>query len=220
MNVSAINCTPIKPQTPSFNGGFVDKSDDYDRVVEVTSRINDEFVESDSIKKPVAAAASIGLAGLLAFASGKKLATFASTYLKKAPQTLETALKTGSKAVKNASKTLINENPDKLSKAKNIAGKAIEGAENIARKGYKKLAYAGISEEVVNPERATKAFQNIGGWLGLATVFPAICGRDANNDGVSDILQRGQNAYTGTKGTFDRAFENTSKIAELADILM
>lgn len=219
MNVSAINCTPIKPQTPSFNGSFADKSEDYDRVLEVTSRINDQFVESATIKRPIAAAASVGLAGLLAFASGKKLAGFVSTYAKKAPLALENALKTGSKTVQNTSKKLINENPDKLSKAKNIAGKAIKGAEDIARKGYKKLAYTGISEEVINPERAEKAFKNIGGWLGLATIFPGVCKRDTNENNVPDLLEIGANAYTGTKSKFDKAFENTSKITELVELL-
>ncbi len=219
MNISATNCTPIKPEA-SFKGNFYETSSDYDRVLRVTNQLNDEFVESDDIKKPFAAAASIGLAGLLAFASGKKLASIFTTYAKKAPVAMEGLLKQGSKSAQDFATSLINENPDKLSKVKNVAGKAIGQVEKLARNGYKKLVYSGIPESANVQERATKAFQNAAGWVGLATVFPAICGRDANDDGVSDILQKGQNAYTGTKTKFGKAFEETSKIAELAEIFM
>ena len=53
MNISATNCTPIKPQA-SFKGdnNFSDK--EFDKLMEISDKFNDEYVHSDNIKKPLA----------------------------------------------------------------------------------------------------------------------------------------------------------------------
>ena len=217
MDVSAVNCTPIKPQGSFGN----DEDTNYAQVLRITKDLNDEFVHSDEIKKPLAAMASIGLAGLLAFAGGKKIGSIISSLSKnRLPQAFEGALKNGSKAVKDTAAKLVKENPStKLEKAKNIAGKVIGKTEELARKGYKKLAYAGIPNEATAADKATSAFKNIAGWAGVATIFPGICSRDTDDDGVNDILQKGQNAYTGTETKFNKYMHNTSVLADLVETL-
>ena len=43
--------------------------------------------------------------------------------------------------------------------------------------------------------------------------------KDSNGDGVKDILQKGQNAYTGTTAKMDSTLEKVGFVAELVDAL-
>ena len=71
MNVSAVNCTPIKPQVSFGN----DLDSNYNQIINKTQELNDELIHSDQIKKPLAVAGSLGLAALAAFVTGQKIAS-------------------------------------------------------------------------------------------------------------------------------------------------
>ena len=117
MNVSAVNCTPLKPQVSFGNNEDVS----YAQVLNLTKGLNDEFVSSEEIKSPVAALASIGLAGLLAYAGGKGVGNILSKVSKGRIVTgFEGLLKGVSTKAKDFSGKLINQNPGKLNKVKNV----------------------------------------------------------------------------------------------------
>ena len=206
MNISAVNCTPIKPEV-SFG-----KSDDYEytKLRELTTQLNDEFVESDDIKKPVSVIASVGLAAILAFASGKKIASLVKKAVPKAPESIEKALKSISNSLKSASSKLSVEEPiSKLDKTKNLSSELIRQINDKCSKLYGKFAKNG----------ADSAFSNAVGIAAAASVVPTICSRDNDGDGVSDIMQKGTNAYTGTKTRFDKVLSQTSILTDIAELL-
>ncbi len=232
MNVSAVNCTPIKPQVAfgnsvrSYDDVHYDTEyqDRYNQLTEFADKVDNDYVNSSNIKKPIAAFLSVGLAALVAFATGKLVASKASIIAEKVkldlPSMLDNGLKKASNKVKTFGEKLKTEVPaTKGQQVKNALGKAITFSEEKAKMVYKKLAYSGVkptdSAEIIKQ----KAFANIGGITGLALGLPGFCAKDSNSDGVNDILQRGQNAYTGAKTKAAQALSECGKIAELVDIL-
>ena len=209
MSISAINCTPIKPQV-SFGNTLTDEDGKYVAVRKLTDELNDSLVKSEDIKKPVAVVASVALAGLAAFASGKKLASLVINDNSKIPELFEKGLKKGADSMKKMAANLSKENPaTKLDKAKNLAGRVIGAVESTGRKAYSKIAAKG----------AASAFTNTAGVAAAATVIPAVCSRDTDSDGVSDIMQKGTNAYTGTTTKFDSIIDTATKLSAIAEVL-
>lgn len=237
MNVSAINCTPIKPQVsfgkkpkktddkkPQNPTLDVDDEEKLEKVSDFADAINNEVVNSSSVKKPVAAVVSVLLAGLIAYAGGKRIAQIAINGGEKLhlnlPEMLDKSLRKASVSVANVANSLKKENPvTKFDKFKNIIGSSIQHGENIAKTLYKKVAYSGVAENATVAVKQSKAFANLGGIAGIATAFPAVAAKDSNDDGVSDILQRGQNAYTGAKTKMGQVMEKAGKLSELVDLL-
>ncbi len=221
MNVSAINCTPIKPQVSFGNNANEEK---LEKVNQFADTVNEEFVNSSSVKKPIAAVVSVLLAGLIAYAGGKRIAQIAINGGEKLhlnlPEMLDKCVRKASVSATNVANSLKKENPvTKFDKFKNIIGSSIQHGENIAKTLYKKVAYSGVAEDATVAVKQSKAFANLGGIAGIATAFPAVVAKDSNDDGVSDILQRGQNAYTGAKTKMGQVMEQASKVSELVDIL-
>ena len=66
--------------------------------------------------------------------------------------------------------------------------------------------------------KQAKAFANIGGIVGLATMFPSILSKDNDGNGVKDILQKGQNAYTGTKTRINNFSDKVGIIGNLINL--
>ena len=100
-----------------------------------------------------------------------------------------------------------------------MVGKTVTGAVNYGKSLYRKIAYSGVADDATAAVRQAKAFANLGGIAGIATAFPAVVAKDSNNDGVSDILQTGQNAYTGAKTKMGQVMEEAGKFSELVDLL-
>ena len=219
MNVSAVNCTPIKPQV-AFQGKI--DSDDYNSTKSATDEIFDTYIKSSDIKKPLAIAGSIGLAVLCAFVGGKAIASKATIICPKLPQTFEKGLKSVHGKVKNvvASLTKEVENPTKKDTLKNLAGKTLDKTDDAAKSMYKKLSKMSILSKAKNPvDDATRGFTNMSGLVSVATVVPPILGKDSDGNGVNDILEKSQNAYTGTKNSIDSKLGVLSKIADLIELL-
>ena len=228
MNISAVNCTPIKPQT--FGNIISDEYQKLCKLEDFSDGVIDEFVASEqqdkktNIKKPLAAAASVGLAGLLAFASGRLAANKIAEVLKSAhvdlPGVMDNSLRKVSGKMKDTASKLLSENPaTKSAKAKNVLSKVISTTENVAKKGYKKIAYSRVLAEDTAEVIKSKAFANMGGALGVATILPTVCSKDNDENGVADILQIGQNAYTGTKTKMSDMLNNVGKLSDLVSIL-
>lgn len=220
MSISAVNCTPIKPQV-SFKGDNQTKTKglpDYDTVLSLTDKVNDEFVQSSDIKSPVTAAVSIGLAALVAFATGKKIGNLVSKIATKAPDTLVNTATKGGQELSKLANSLKGADSGKLAQAKKLTGKVLGSAHKYMSKAYHSIASIGI-EKGANPTNAN-TFSNIFGIAGLATIFPTVVTKDSNGDGVKDILQKGQNAYTGTKSKMNGALEKARVLSELAEAVM
>ena len=196
MNVSAINCTPIKPQASFGKKGEVD----YKSALDLASQMSDKYVHADDIKTPTQVVASVGFAGFKTFLKGAF--TFAG---------IDTLFHGGaSNFVKDTAKKglgLVNTAVTKLetgasSKVKDFALKGLKGIQTKA------------------PELAGKVkLPVLAGLVSMAALVPAICTRDNNGDGIKDIAQKSQSAYD----TFDKKttglMGGVSDIAQLAQIL-
>lgn len=188
MNVSAINCTPIKPQA-SF--GYAQGAEEAQRVLELSKQLKDSFNkevqqgnESSegkiTNKNPIQTTLSVLGACATMFALGKGAGKGVVAVAKKLPEGFkENVLKSGSSV-----KTFISNQASKFS------GK--ETSPNFLLKSIGKAlknAKATISK---NPE---KSFTNATGIIAATTLVPAITTADGNKDGIADIAQNNINAY-------------------------
>jgi|GEM_PF-6030257 len=213
MNVSAVNCTPIRPKASSF-GSY--ERDRYDEVNNLTERLNDKIVKADDLKNPIAVGASIALAMLVSYGGAKGAVSLISKKLPAAGVYIESGLKKAAGALKSGADSLIKSAPDsKFSKIKIRTGKILGGAENFVRSAYKKIAYSGIPKEAVNPERAGIAFANAAGAASALGSAAVICTADRDGDGVKDIMQKSQNVYTGAKTKYGNAMDTIGLFSEI-----
>lgn len=243
MSITPVNCTPIKPQVSfgnhdGLNIYAVTASDDnlekFDRVYNSVKDIPDT-----KIKKPLVAAISVATAAFFTFISGKMIASKTADLAKTGVESLKNlipalkgknislnlpeltnkAAKGISKGMKAVAENLKVSTPvTKGQKVKNAASKVVGFTEDKAKRLYKTVLYS--NAETLAPEIANKkAFEKIGGIVALSTVFPSLIKRDENDNGVSDILEKGQNAYTGAKQKVGGVFEKVSKFAEVISSL-
>ncbi len=233
MNVSAVNCTPIKP-TVSFGA----EKGEYEKVAGLTDQITDSYVNANDIKTPGQVVASVGAAGIKSFASGAIAAGLIAGLFKSAPTKLQGLLKTGSKKVRCVAANL-SDDAAKHAKIKKPIGKAIAKTEQVARNVYKKFINADVRNLVdetaenltddavkaakqLNQEisaNATRGFQKLGGALSTAAIVPAILTKDNDGDGVKDLVQKSQSAYSKVDAKNHELTSNLSAMAELASIL-
>ena len=259
MNISATNCTPIKPQS------FKSVETNYRQLHTASQKLSGECVDSNDIKKPLAIATSFAALVGLGIAKGR-VAAIASSSLFETVQNLiakykgkgqeiasevagdvkDVASKAADEAketVKNAKLGVVVENGlkkaatfakenigklrtvaeegkelTKFQKIKNAAADVLDFVVDFAKKAYKKIAYSNIDEKVVGDERAKEAFENVAGAAGAAVVVPEVLSRDADGDGVKDILQKSQNAYTKAEERFGHLSENISAFGEFVGL--
>lgn len=213
MNISGVNCTPLKPAFTSNQ----EEDAQYTNFLNATDKLEDSLVLSSNIKSPIQTVAAVGLATVVAFISGRKIAGVITNFAKNAPTQLENALKKGADFVKTKAEGLNIDNPANITdKLKNKTGKLLVSAEKTGRNAYRKFANAGLKEGAL---RADNAFKNLAGVITVASVIPSTCKKDTNEDGVADIAQRNQNVYTGTKSKCGDMVNSASKIAEAISML-
>lgn len=205
-------------------------SNDYENFEEITdfsdklhSKLeNVKNSETSDIKKPVAVGASIALAAFTTFAGARGVVS-TITCKKLAPNlgvTVETGLKSAANSVKSTADRLSKENAKGFaSNVKKYSGIVLGKAESGARSVYNYIASIGVSKEAINPEKANKALSNIVGTSASAAVVYDVCNKDSNGDGVVDIMQKSQNAYTEAKTNYNSAFETANTISELVQLL-
>lgn len=205
MSISAMNCTPIKPQA-SF--GSAQGVDEAQKVLELSRQLNDSFTcsncsngdcdnEKVTNKNPLQTAISVLGACATMFALGKGAGKGLVALSKKVPSsTKEKILSAGQKAA-----TKIAEQVSKLPKNEKVSsvlsktvGKAFNSAKSVVMK---------------NPE---KSFTTAAGILAASTLVPAITTVDGNKDGVADIAQNNINAYAS-------AFKKAEIFSDIVDAL-
>lgn len=239
MNISAVNSTPIKPQV-----AFKQIDVNHQKLHDMAAELDEQKVDSKDIKRPIAVIASLAALAGIAYGGGKKIATGASVIYEKAAALSKNSVDDAATAAKKANLGVVIEdglkkashvatkgiskirtvNPDEitvLTKKDFIRNKVADGLDKslgFAKNTYKKLAYSGISSEVVGADRAQKAFENVAGIVGLATVVPEIATRDANDDGIKDIMQKSQNAYTSTANKVDAYSKDLSAVEEMIQL--
>ena len=245
MNISAINCTPIKPKV-SF-GDVEHKNFDAEKLHNMATDLNERSVDSKDIKKPLAVVASLAALAGIAYGGGKKIATGANVIYEKVAAAAKPAIKETAddvaQAAKKANLGVVLE--DGLKKASSLATKGIDKLKinpqqttvlskkdilrnkaanilekglNLAKAGYKKVAYSGIADDIVGAARSQAAFENLAGAVGLATVVPEIISRDADGNGVKDIMETTQNAYTAKEDQIKEAAANLGAVSDIVQM--
>jgi hypothetical protein len=198
MNISAINCTPIKPKT-SFSGGIDENKDyysfeDVQKVMDLTNQLDDSFTKEDNsdVKQKSKLQTAVSVAGALdtTFALGKSVASYAFSISPKLPSKLNGVIKAGGNFIKNNSEKLASKN----GKVAQFIGKNVGKLENTARQAY--------TNAVAN-SNVNQVLSNIAGVAAVGGIASKVITVDGNKDGVKDIAQENVNAYKNALGTFD-----------------
>jgi len=204
MSISAINCTPIKPQV-SFGSK---QEDDYDKIILAAQKIEDSFTpkivleekEAPEKKSLGSTLVSLGVAGLVMYAGGKLVASKANEVFPQLAPALEGGLKKAAGFVKDTAAKMTT----KDNKIIQNAGKGISKAEEVARNIYK--------NHIAKSGDAAEAMKNIAGVGAVLAGTPTIATIDGNGDGISDIAQKNVNAYKS-------AIQNMGVVSEVIDAL-
>lgn len=189
MSIYAINGNLIKSQIPFKN----DEHDRFKEFRDYTYKIKDNSVKKiEDMKKPFDVAWQVAAMSTLAYLSVQCAVSGAlSRFAPNLSVSIEKVLRNSANAVKNKSDKLKAVEPNGLfSNLKNKTGKVTGKIENWARNIYKGIAYRGLPETMVNPERANNAFGNIIGTGAFGYTLYNICTKDEDNDGVKDVFQQ------------------------------
>ena len=223
MKISAVQATPIKPQ--SF--GMAEKEQkEFENYFDKADALYSS-VQQSNVKKPIAIVASVALAAVTAYLFGSKIAggigrlkpVIISPQVKNEagelisnPKYFENVIKKGVGKVSKFTAGLAEKGGNK----QKIASILDKGQE-LAKKGYK--AVTGIGTKSIDPAQVPlKKFQNLAGVATAAVMLPRVCKADANKDGIADISQRGQNAYTGAKREINNTLHNANVLGDLLDL--
>ncbi|MCD7780136.1 MAG: hypothetical protein LUH05_05640 [Candidatus Gastranaerophilales bacterium] len=194
------------------------EADDANRTIQLCdSYLNN--AKKDDLKSPLMIAGSVAASILATYATGKIAASRLTVipFMEKVPVAVEEKLKSASGNIQNYAKKLISDSPEgTVNKLKNAAGKTMKNLEKAARTGYKKIAYVN-TENVKNPERARRAFTNVSGTVAVASLVPKILSSDHNEDGIKDVAQKSQNAYTGRRNDIYNTVNNLTMFGELIE---
>ena len=183
MSISAINCSPLKPQV-SF--GNAQEVNDATRVLELSKQLEDSFQVAGAEKKNTAQiAVSVLGAGLTMFALGKGAGKGISTIVKGLPETTKTSILNSTKNASIAIKEKVSNLP------KTRVSKVLDGTVGKVAKGFK----TAITEKIAK-EGAEKVFTNATGLAAMATLLPSILTVDGDKNGVADIAQKNISAYS------------------------
>lgn len=191
MNVSAINCSPIKPQV-SFGDADVDKAK---KVLSLSRDLDDSFAKKDeegnNIKSPLHTAISVGGAVASMFALGLGIGKLG--YRANAKFGL---VQKGKNAIGKVSNFVKNKAPKLHIKAPVIKeGSFINKAKNVADDAVKYVK--STTGKLVEKHGAEKVFATGTGLAAVATLVPDIITVDKNKNGVADIAEKKINAYEG-----------------------
>ncbi|MBQ3642082.1 hypothetical protein II906_09200 [bacterium] len=223
MKISAVQATPIKPQ--SF--GMAEKEQkEFDEYFDKADALYTQ-VQQSNVKKPVAIVASVALAGITAFLFGSKIAggvarlkpVIVSPQIKNEagelisnPKYFENVIKSGVNKVTSFASGLAEKGGNKA-KVADLIGKG----QDIAKKGYKLVT--GIGTKNIDPAQLPlKKLTNLAGVATAAVMLPRVCKADGNKDGVADISQRGQSAYTGAKTEINNTLHKATLLGDLLDL--
>ena len=193
MSISAINCTPIKPQA-SFGKAENDNNEskktvdfsDVERLYD-DARKYDEFAKSSKSglkrKSFTKTLTSIGVALAATYIGGIFLANRTLNMFPKASGKILNGLKVVGNGLLNKTEQLANNEGHK-----NIAKVARKANDILAKLKTKAV-------ETIKNEGADSLIQKAAGVAFIAELAPKVVTADGNNDGIADIAQEGINAY-------------------------
>lgn len=201
------------PYEPDFGSDeFIPKTIDINSDIEKMDKAEglvNKLVDSEDIKGPFAAITSVIFAGAKTFAHGAGVALGIDTLFKQGPSRLfEKGLKFGAGKTGAIVETLKHNN-GKLKSIANRAGNLLDNIEYRASNIYQKIS----------KNSTTKGLAVISGVIATLTFLPALLKRDNNEDGVSDIMQKSQNAYTQSAQKLDKLQEKAGIVAELVELV-
>ena len=204
MNVSAINCSPIKPQV-SF--GAPEGVDEANKVLTLSKELSDSFKKEDSegnqIKNPLHTAVSVLTAGMAMFALGKGIGKLGWKGLDKAKSAIAPEKMQVVKDKVHVAKDFVSKQTAKLPKNEKVA--------SFFSKTFGKAAGA-VKNGLAKITKDEKAFTTAAGVVAASTLVPKIASADANGDGISDIAQKNVNAY-------QSAFKSAEIFADMVNAL-
>ncbi len=173
---------------------------DYQKALEITSRMNDEFVSKDDIKTPGQVVASVGFASAKTFFNGAVAYSAVDKIFKGGvSNVINSAGKKGLNFINNA---VTNLEKGASSKVKDFAIKCLKQVKTKVPK---------IAARVKLPVLA--------GILAIGAMVPSICSRDNNDDGIKDIAQKSQSAYDNFEKKSQNLISGASDFASLMQIL-
>lgn len=207
MNVSAINCSPIKPQV-SF--GAPEGVDEANKVLTLSKELSDTFKKEDSegnqIKNPLHTALSVLTAGMAMFALGKGIGKLGWKGLDKAKSAITPEKMQVVKDKVHVAKDFVSKQTAKLPKNEKVAtffNKTVGKAANAVKTSVAKA---------VEKNGAEKVFTTAAGVVAASTLVPKVATADANGDGIADIAQSKVNAY-------QSAFKSAEIFADMVNAL-
>ncbi len=198
MSISAVDCTPIKPQvsfgnaesssTPRQTKSFAEDKANYDSLVMASSDLQESIPEQKSFLGTVA---SVAVAAAVMYGGGKLVGSKINEIAPKFAPALVDGLRNGANTIRNKAAEL----SQKDGKVASAVGKGIAKAEKFARNVYKNHIQKGGSP--------ADAMKNLAGSAGLIFGTGRVVTVDANvdpttgekGDNIADIKQKGVNAY-------------------------
>lgn len=193
MSISAINCTPIKPQVSFGNEEDAKKTGAKEVDFSVVERLYDDSRKYDQFGKKSAdqpnrkslskTAASIAVALAATYIGGKLLASKALDLFPKASGKIFESVKKLGNGLLNKTEQLANNEGHK-----NIAKVAKKANEVLAKLKTKAV-------EAIKNDGADSLIKKAAGVVTVAGLAPKVVTADGNNDGIADIAQEGINAY-------------------------
>ena len=187
MNISAINCSPIKPQVAFGKAEGVEEAN---KVLNLSKELSDSFKKEESEgevgrKSPMETIASLTGAALAMFAIGKGAGKLAYSLSGKIPETAKTFVTTNA----GKAKEFITAQTAKLPKNEKIS--------KVLEKTVGKVATAAKTglTNAIEKNGAEKIVTTAAGLAAATTLVPKIAKADGNGDGIADIAQKNVNAY-------------------------
>ena len=200
MKVSAVNSTPLKPQ--SF-GNEVYKAQ---VVLEKSKELGDRFTKNPEKKSPLSTLISVAGAFATCFLLGKGLASKAmEVFPKLSGQIVELSKKAFAGASVFAGKLKSVKVPEKVASSK-VANVVKETAEKVsANPKVKNVAgkvvdFASSSFAKIKAQPPEKIIKNAAGIASMAFLGSQIATVDGNDDGIADIAQKDVSAYKNAIG--------------------
>ena len=201
MKISALNSTPLKPQS------FGNEVYTAQAVLDKSKELGDRFTKNPEQKSFLGTVVSVFGAFATCFLLGKGFASKAmEVFPKLSGQIVELSKKALSGASVLAGKFKNIQVPEKVTSSK-AAGALKDVAEKISS-NQKVKSFAGkVAEkassafETIKAQPPEKIIKNVAGVASMAILGTQIATVDGNDDGISDIAQKDVNAYKNAIGS-------------------
>lgn len=201
MKVTAVNSTPLKPQ--SF-GNDVYKAQ---IVLEKSKELGDRFTKNPEEKSPLTTFVSVLGAFATCFLLGKGLASKAmEVFPKLSGQIVELSKKAVAGASVTATKLKNVHVPEKIASSK-VANVVKETANKVSSNQKVKTFAGKVAEQAslaftkIKAQPPEKIIKNAAGIASMAILGTQIATVDGNDDGIADIAQKDVNAYKNAIGS-------------------